>query len=421
MSIGHRASSKGIPALHRAVGNRAVSALLNGGTGVPLDALTQQDMEARFGHDFGDVRIHAEGTAADSAREMHAAAYTVGRDIAFAAGLYNPRSAIGRRLLAHELAHVVQQSRKDERGAPVAGLESSAEYAAQAISDGRSTVAVAGGSGPALARQDESAVATSGAVLEPLTTEKLAEPRQPPHRGEQLYDHLDSNLVSWEAHLLKHVDKAANKIVETEEEALFWRTLAADTASEFIGGVLEELADEVKPLKMLIKALFTAGHGAIQVQEHDAKKALDSMKDELQEAGEKALLSYEEEERKAGEDYIDAELKKKTAPAKIRVAIDRRWPRLTAATLHRAIQLCEQVMAKVKKLRDEEEARQKALAERRREVEAVATILGLPAERSGVLDPASPEIPAANQEARRRNQLRGKDVSISEIYTLQRR
>ena len=79
-------------------------------TGQPLDAGTRAFMEARFGHDFGHVRVHADARAARSARAVDALAYTVGRDIVFAPGAYAPASAAGRHLLAHELAHVVQQS-----------------------------------------------------------------------------------------------------------------------------------------------------------------------------------------------------------------------------------------------------------------------------------------------------------------------
>lgn len=79
-------------------------------TGQPLDAGTRAFMEARFGHDFGQVRVHADARAARSARAVDALAYTVGRDIVFAPGAYAPASAAGRHLLAHELAHVVQQS-----------------------------------------------------------------------------------------------------------------------------------------------------------------------------------------------------------------------------------------------------------------------------------------------------------------------
>ena len=81
-----------------------------GASGQPLDASTQTFMESRFGHDFSSVRVHTDERAADSARSVNALAYTVGRDVIFGAGQYNPGTATGKRLLAHELTHVVQQS-----------------------------------------------------------------------------------------------------------------------------------------------------------------------------------------------------------------------------------------------------------------------------------------------------------------------
>jgi hypothetical protein len=77
-------------------------------SGQPLDADTRAYFEPRFGYDFSRVRIHTDSAAARSAREIGAAAYTVGRAVVFAAGEYSPHSATGTRLLAHELAHVVQ-------------------------------------------------------------------------------------------------------------------------------------------------------------------------------------------------------------------------------------------------------------------------------------------------------------------------
>jgi hypothetical protein len=80
-----------------------------GSPGQPLDAETRAFMEPRFGHDFGRVRVHADGKAAESAREVNALAYTVGDHVAFAPGRFAPATVPGQRLLAHELAHVVQQ------------------------------------------------------------------------------------------------------------------------------------------------------------------------------------------------------------------------------------------------------------------------------------------------------------------------
>src|SRR5215217_8995003 len=77
--------------------------------GQPLDAATRAFMEPRFGHDFSTVRVHNDARAAESARAVNALAYTVGHDMAFGAGQYVPETSEGRRLVAHELAHVVQQ------------------------------------------------------------------------------------------------------------------------------------------------------------------------------------------------------------------------------------------------------------------------------------------------------------------------
>ena len=78
-------------------------------SGRPLEPVLRKDMEQRFGHDFSEVRVHSGSTAAQSARELNALAYTIGRDIVFDTGKFAPGTYDGRRLLAHELTHVVQQ------------------------------------------------------------------------------------------------------------------------------------------------------------------------------------------------------------------------------------------------------------------------------------------------------------------------
>ena len=78
--------------------------------GQPLDDTTRAYFEPRFGHDFSGVRVHLGAAAEQSARDVNAWAYTVGPDIAFGAGRFAPATPQGRHLLAHELAHVMQQS-----------------------------------------------------------------------------------------------------------------------------------------------------------------------------------------------------------------------------------------------------------------------------------------------------------------------
>ncbi len=84
--------------------------------GHALDHSTRAALEPQFGYDFSQVRIHTDDRAAESAQSLNAQAYTVGPDVVFGEGAYTPQSSTGQRLIAHELAHVVQQS-----SGPVAG------------------------------------------------------------------------------------------------------------------------------------------------------------------------------------------------------------------------------------------------------------------------------------------------------------
>jgi len=79
-------------------------------SGRPLESTLLQDMEQRFGRDFSQVRVHSGVAAEQSARDVSADAYTAGNNIVFGAGQLAPRTHEGRRLIAHELTHVVQQS-----------------------------------------------------------------------------------------------------------------------------------------------------------------------------------------------------------------------------------------------------------------------------------------------------------------------
>jgi hypothetical protein len=111
--------------------------------GRPLDNHTRSFMESRFGHDFGGVRVHSDSQAAQSARDVDAHAYTVGQDIVFDHGNYAPDTEQGKWLLAHELAHTIQQrglQRKSIDGIEAAGnsglerrLEREADAAANAV------------------------------------------------------------------------------------------------------------------------------------------------------------------------------------------------------------------------------------------------------------------------------------------------
>jgi hypothetical protein len=112
--------------LQRTVGNGAVTSLLEEerspvhdvikSGGRPLEPDVREDMEARLGHDFSDVRVHDDTAAAASATAVNAHAYTVGSNVVFQRDKYDPSTQDGKTTLAHELTHVVQQ-----RSGPVDG------------------------------------------------------------------------------------------------------------------------------------------------------------------------------------------------------------------------------------------------------------------------------------------------------------
>jgi hypothetical protein len=81
-----------------------------GSAGAPLDREAREFFEPRFGHDFSQVRVFADERASMSARSVNALAYAVGNNLVFGSGKYEPHTIEGRHLLAHELAHVIQQA-----------------------------------------------------------------------------------------------------------------------------------------------------------------------------------------------------------------------------------------------------------------------------------------------------------------------
>lgn len=104
----------------------------------PLGSITRAFFERRIGHDFGDVRVHTNAAADESARALNALAYTIGRNIVFRSDRYEPSSKEGRALLAHELTHVVQQA----KGQGIRGSEPAAE------TEANNNAAAIRGSGP---------------------------------------------------------------------------------------------------------------------------------------------------------------------------------------------------------------------------------------------------------------------------------
>jgi outer membrane protein OmpA-like peptidoglycan-associated protein len=152
-------------------------------SGQPLDAATRSFMEPRFGHDFSRVRVHTDARASESARAVNALAYTVGPHIVFASGQYAPLASTGRQLMAHELAHVKQQSSAHASatqlrvGEPSDDSERAADQTAQQVLHGEALHATSAPSraahvAPVLRRQ--LALGGDDPVLEVGTTSPLA-------------------------------------------------------------------------------------------------------------------------------------------------------------------------------------------------------------------------------------------------------
>lgn len=151
--------SRPILHLQRTIGNQAVERLVQvqparhftgqtratppganldvAGPGKPLEPALRQGMEQRFGQDLSSVQVHVNDRASESAAALGASAYTYGQHIVFGRGRYNPESGAGQRLVAHELAHTIQQRGSgSELPGKAPARESEADRAARGVSDG---------------------------------------------------------------------------------------------------------------------------------------------------------------------------------------------------------------------------------------------------------------------------------------------
>jgi Domain of unknown function (DUF4157) len=259
--------------LQRAVGNRATSRLIQfargqpgmasasgtphdhptglaelvtrrGSAGRPLDPATRLDMEARLGADFGDVRVHTDAHAAQSASELSALAYTVGGDVFFAAGRYQPTQREGRRLLAHELTHVLQQASRSGSIRPgLSSRDDPAEQQAEQVAD-RLTVG-----------------ASQVADLGPVSPSGIqrAEPEPSGETPREPVELPPVDVASPE--ILELANRTAEEINDTVTPD--WETVRSGTALDAL-----LMANKVE---QILRDTFEVGHGAgQQLREADA-------------------------------------------------------------------------------------------------------------------------------------------------------
>jgi Domain of unknown function (DUF4157) len=180
--------------------------------GRPLDPEARAFFEPRFHHDFSKVRVHTDEKAARSARDVHALAYTVGSSVVFAAGQYLPSTQAGQRLLAHELAHVIQQSESSQAIATNSiamdfapdPLEAEAERASAAIL----TPANAHGKNPAAAIASRGLLQRASADPAPASPA----PRGPTAEFSGCDQSLQDDLQAKQAPALDHVNGAISAL-----------------------------------------------------------------------------------------------------------------------------------------------------------------------------------------------------------------
>jgi hypothetical protein len=176
------------------------------GGGSPLSESVQSFFGPRFGYDFSGVRVHTSDQAAHSARAVNALAYTAGRDVVFGAGQYSPDTESGRRLLAHELTHVVQQGSGAQRSPDVAAVhqqgksETVSAKAARAVQP----VQVREAAGLGLARKVKPPVMLEGVSLDPTEYAISAE-------------HAETMSVEELRKAIEAVDEKRNQLVHAPE------------------------------------------------------------------------------------------------------------------------------------------------------------------------------------------------------------
>jgi hypothetical protein len=144
-----------------------------GSPGQPLDQETRAFMEPRFGHDFGSVRVHTDTQAAKSAGAVSARAYTVGHDVVFGNGQYAPATGAGKLLLAHELAHTVQQGETVQRMPAALEISHASDPAEQEADAIAKSVMLDQGSAATSAQPSAASQQTGGHVVSRLLRQPL--------------------------------------------------------------------------------------------------------------------------------------------------------------------------------------------------------------------------------------------------------
>ncbi len=254
-------AAAGAPSVATPIGDRA-ALRTHLGAGAPLPDDVRGPLEEGFGADLGAVRVHRGPAAAGLARDLAARAVTVGDDVAFAAGAYRPESATGLALLAHEVAHTLQQ-----RGAsgPIAGFgDPSAEREADAGARVALARAHAGGrerprwgrGGLRLQRCSEKGTSPDEPGPTPTTE---VQPPPPPPKDPQLIalEAVKELTVSDPLHLTPNVSAEAREadLLSKAKDGFNTAVVRLGRRTTQIDAVADPLADKVNPSEAVTKKL----------------------------------------------------------------------------------------------------------------------------------------------------------------------
>ena len=231
------------------------------GGGKPLSSSTRSFFEPRFGRDFGEVCVHADAEADRAARSIDAEAFTYGTDMVFRRGAYDPGSKDGKRLLAHELTHVVQQGGGERVGLGTDDVQRSA------TSEGLQESVTEGGA-PSVQRQAASMTDTGGTGTTGDEREGIA---SEPHRTFEFrgttYHVPESN---WDPFVAEQLDSLRTNVVPklrsraVGARALFDQFKEQNEKQWFVSGVVETVAWADMPPESLI---VSAENAAEDVEE----------------------------------------------------------------------------------------------------------------------------------------------------------
>lgn len=400
-------------------------------SGHALPSALQHKFASSLGADLSGVRVHTGEASAAAASSLSARAYALGQDIHFAAGQYDPGSAAGEHLLAHEVAHTVQQ--RGASAGPQFQLEVSAEHdpseheadaAADAMVRGQA-FAVTAASGvarkvyrqsrgreparaPAASREDELEMAQLTHQM--ITMQQTAETR------------LDANINSWDAWVLQQIPSAVSRRFQRVEELSTFIDVAQSVAGTIID-VAANMNAELKAAAIAVKAIVAAGRF---VARDSVAQDLATGRSALTAAAQRAFRADRDAARLQGRAMIIEFLQShaliggatednNNAQIELYQLVNQRYPQITESCLPQISGLLDQIFQRIAE-RAEEARQQRARADQvRRVADALGVRNGMLHDRDGGM-PTEADTHRANAQVRGQTGYTGPDIPLAEVY-----